>query len=78
MIQKIIDFIFKEFNHKVYISIMNQYTPMKDICNFNELNKNLNPKHYDSIIDYCLELGVKMHLYKKLHLHLKNLYLVSI
>ncbi|EDU38191.1 MULTISPECIES: radical SAM protein [Clostridium] len=57
--KKIIDFIFKEFNHKVYISIMNQYTPMKNICNFNELNKNLNPKHYDAIIDYCLDLGIK-------------------
>ncbi|EJO5347493.1 radical SAM protein [Clostridium botulinum] len=57
--KKIIDSIFKEFNHKVYISIMNQYTPMRSICNFKELNKNLNPKHYDAIIEYCLTLGIK-------------------
>lgn len=57
--KKVIDFIYKEFKDEVYISIMNQYTPMKNICEFEEINKTLNPKHYDAIINYCLELGIK-------------------
>lgn len=57
--KKIIDYIYKTYGHSVYISIMNQYTPMHDVKSFPEINKPLNLKHYDSLIDYCLYLGVK-------------------
>lgn len=36
---------------------MNQYTPMWEAYKYPEINKPLNPKHYDSMIDYCLSLG---------------------
>ncbi len=57
--KKVIDYIYKNYGHSVYISIMNQYTPMHDVKLFPEINRTLNPKHYDSLIDYCLYLGVK-------------------
>ena len=38
---------------------MNQYIPMHKACNYPEINKSLNPKHYDSLIDYALSIGVK-------------------
>ena len=38
---------------------MNQYTPMYNSYKFPEINKPLNPKHYDSLINYCLSLGIK-------------------
>ncbi|MEG2353195.1 MAG: radical SAM protein [Clostridium sp.] len=59
--KKIIDYIYKTFGDNVYISLMNQYTPMfkvKTHDEYKEINKTLNPKHYDSLIDYCLELGI--------------------
>lgn len=57
--KKVIDDIYDNFGDDVYISIMNQYTPMHKACEFPEINKPLNPKHYDSLIDYALDLGVK-------------------
>lgn len=57
--KKIVDYIYKTYGDSVYISIMNQYTPMHDAKMFAEINKPLNPKHYDSLIDYCLCLGIK-------------------
>lgn len=57
--KKIIDYIYKTYGDSIYISIMNQYTPMYNSKNFPEINKCLNPKHYDSLIDYCLYLGIK-------------------
>lgn len=57
--KKVIDYIYTTFKDSVYISIMNQYTPMYNSSNFPEINKPLNPKHYDSIINYCLSIGVK-------------------
>ena len=57
--KKIIDNIYKNFGDKVYISIMNQYTPLENVEDYPELNKSLNKKHYDAIIDYALNIGVK-------------------
>ena len=56
--KKIIDFIYTSFNNDVYISLMNQYTPMQDVFNYPEINRTLNPHHYDALIDYCLNLGI--------------------
>lgn len=57
--KKIVDYIFKTYNHKVYLSLMNQYTPVYNCSKFEELTKPLNPKHYDALISHCLELGYK-------------------
>ncbi|MFA9396666.1 MAG: radical SAM protein [Clostridiaceae bacterium] len=57
--KKIIDYIYKTYGDNVYISIMNQYTPMYKSYLYPEINKNLNPKHYNALIDYAINLGVK-------------------
>ncbi|WP_050606256.1 radical SAM protein [Clostridium niameyense] len=57
--KKVIDYIYSKFKDDVYISLMNQYTPLNNLSKYPELNKTLNPKHYDSMINYCLELGIK-------------------
>lgn len=57
--KKIVDYIYKTFGDNVYISLMNQYTPFNNVEKYPEINKPLNPKHYESLIDYCLSLGIK-------------------
>lgn len=57
--KKVMDYIHKTFGNSVYISIMNQYTPMHHANKFSEINKPLNPKHYESLINYCLSIGIE-------------------
>lgn len=57
--KKIIDYIYDNYGDNVYLSLMNQYTPMFNSNKYPEINKQLNPKHYDSIIDYSVSLGVR-------------------
>lgn len=57
--KKVIDTIYSRFGDNVYISIMNQYTPMFNAFKYKELSKPLNPKLYDSLIDYAASIGVK-------------------
>ena len=57
--KKVIDTIYNIFGDNVYISIMNQYTPMFNACDYPEINKPLNPKHYDSLIEYAASIGIK-------------------
>lgn len=56
--KKVIDLIYNRYGDKIYISLMNQYVPMFKACVYPEINKPLNPKHYDSLINYAAELGV--------------------
>lgn len=55
--KKVVDYIYKTFGDSVYLSLMNQYTPMFKASEYPEINKTLNPSHYDSLVDYCIELG---------------------
>ncbi|WP_297420378.1 radical SAM protein [Clostridium sp.] len=56
--KKIIDYLYNTYKDDIYISIMNQYVPMFNAINHPEINKPLNPKHYDSLINYALDLGI--------------------
>lgn len=56
--KKIIDFLYNEFGDSIYISIMNQYTPLHKACDYPEISKTLNPKMYDSLVDYAISLGI--------------------
>ena len=42
--KKIIDAIYKKFGDSVYISLMNQYTPMYNAKMYPEINKSINEK----------------------------------
>lgn len=57
--KKIMDFICRNIKDYVYVSIMNQYTPMFNAASFPEINKTLNPKHYDALIQYALDNGLE-------------------
>lgn len=57
--KKIVDYIYKKYGNNVYLSLMNQYTPMFNAAKYPEINKPLNQKHYESLIDYCQNLGFK-------------------
>ena len=57
--KKIIDYIYNTYGNKVYISIMNQYTPLEHIKAYPEINKKLNSKHYEAMIDYAIGIGVE-------------------
>jgi len=57
--KKVIDTLYNKYKDDIYISIMNQYIPMFKACDYPEINKKLNPKHYDSLVDYAANIGVK-------------------
>lgn len=57
--KKIIDYIFSKYKNDVYTSLMSQYTPLEHVKEIPELNKKINPKHYEAMIDYCAKLGME-------------------
>ena len=58
--KKIIDYLYSTYGDDIFISIMNQYTPISSILtDFPEINKKISERYYNSLIDYAVNLGVK-------------------
>jgi len=57
--KKVIDYIYRTFGDSVYISIMNQYTPMHEANKYEEINRALKEEYYDRFINYCYDLGIR-------------------
>ena len=56
--KKIINYLYKKYQDNIYLSIMNQYTPVTKSTNFPFLNNKVSDSEYDDIINYALDLGV--------------------
>lgn len=55
----IIKYLYDTYGDDIYISIMNQYTPPKDMKNFPEIDRKVTRREYDRVIDYAVELGIE-------------------
>ena len=56
--KEILRYLWENFGHRIYVSIMNQYTPMPGIeREFPELGRRVTRREYDRVVDYALELG---------------------
>ena len=56
--KKIIEYLYDTYKDNIYLSIMNQYTPVLKIEKFKELNKTVSNDEYDELIDYACDLGI--------------------
>jgi putative pyruvate formate lyase activating enzyme len=57
--KNIINYLYDTFGHTIYISIMNQYTPVVIIEKHPELNRRITEEEYDELVDYAINLGVE-------------------
>lgn len=57
--KKILEYIHQKYGDSVYISIMNQYTPLKTVETFPELTKRVEKEEYDQVVDYAIDIGVE-------------------
>lgn len=58
----VIKYLYENYGNNIYMSIMNQYTPMKKLIDsgkYPELAVKLSSKDYDSVVDYAINLGVE-------------------
>ena len=56
--KKIIKYLYSKYGNKIYLSIMNQYTPNKEV-NYKELTKPLKENDYNEVIDYAINIGIE-------------------
>ena len=56
--KEIIKYLYNKYKDDIYISIMNQYTPLR-ILKYDNLNRKVSDKEYNELIDYAYDLGVR-------------------
>ena len=56
--KKIIKYLYDTYKDNIYLSIMNQYTPVRK-CKYHELNETVSDEIYSDIIDYAWNLGIR-------------------
>lgn len=57
-VKKIIKYLYNTYKDNIYISIMNQYTPIEKYI-YEELNNKVLESVYDDVINYACDLGIK-------------------
>ena len=55
--KKIILYLYETYHDDIFISIMNQYTPITS-CKYANLNRKLTDEEYNEVVEYALSLGI--------------------
>ena len=57
--EKVIEYLYNTYGGSIYMSIMNQYTPMPYVENYPEINRAVPDEEYNEVIDFAVDLGVE-------------------
>ncbi len=55
----ILSYLYKTYGDRIWISIMNQYTPMESVVKYPEINRRISEKEYEELVEYAIQLGIE-------------------
>ncbi len=55
----VIRYLYETYGDTVYISIMNQFTPMPYLAEYPEINRRVTEAEYEEVVDYAVSVGVE-------------------
>ena len=56
--KQVVRYLYETYGDTVYLSLMNQYTPLPHVEAYPELNRRVTEEEYEELVDYAIELGV--------------------
>ena len=57
--KEILKYLHDTYQNNIYISIMNQYTPLKTVEHIEKLNKKVTKEEYEEVIEYAIDIGIE-------------------
>lgn len=57
--KEVIRYLYDTYGDDVYISIMNQYTPLEAMKDYPEINRRVTAREYEKVVNYALSIGVE-------------------
>ncbi|WP_405371477.1 radical SAM protein [Phocaeicola sp.] len=55
----VIRYLYETYGDHIFISIMNQYTPLPHVASYPEINRKVTEAEYDEVVDFAIDLGVE-------------------
>lgn len=55
----VLQYLYETYKNKIYISVMNQYTPLPHTADMPPLNRKVTKREYDRVLAYALSLGIE-------------------
>ena len=56
---RIVDWLWEQFGNQIYLSLMNQYTPLYRAAEYPEINRRLTTFEYDSVVNHAFDRGFR-------------------
>jgi len=56
---KLVDWLYETFGDEIFISLMNQYTPIYRAAEFKKISRALTTFEYKSVVEHAVKLGIK-------------------
>ena len=56
---QILKYLHETYGDTIYISIMNQFTPLSNLEKYPELNRKITDEEYEALVDYAIEIGIE-------------------
>lgn len=56
--KKVLEYLYNTYGDRIWISIMNQYTPLCNDERYPELSRKVSDEEYDDVINYAIDLGI--------------------
>lgn len=57
--RRVIEKLHERYGDSIYISIMNQYTPLQQMEHFSEINRRITAREYEKVVNYAISIGVE-------------------
>ena len=57
--KEVIRYLYETYGDRIFISIMNQYTPLPHVASYPELNRKITDSEYNEVVDFAIDLGVE-------------------
>ena len=57
--KEVIRYLYETYRDRIYISILNQFTPHSGLVRYPELNRRVTEREYEEVVDYAVALGVE-------------------
>ena len=67
-------YLHETYGNSVYISIMNQFTPLEGLEKYPELNRRVTEEEYEEVVDYAISLGIERALFRRGRRRLRALF----
>lgn len=57
--KQVVRYVYETYGDQVFLSLMNQYTPLPQVEAYPEIYRKVTEEEYDELVDYAIEIGVE-------------------